>query len=51
MNYHSEYYGIMIFKNTARGYQLKYSARLNNRDKIAADTLDGIKELIKERIK
>ena len=51
MNYHSEYYGIMIFKNTAPGYQLKYSARLNNGDKIVADTLEGIKKSIKDRIR
>lgn len=45
MELHSTYYNTFIWKNTSPGYALRYTACGG----LAADTLAGIKELIRER--
>jgi hypothetical protein len=41
------YYGICIHKNSSIGHRLKYYA-YTNKGMVAANTLQGIKKLIKE---
>lgn len=41
------YRGVAIFPNTAPGYALRWSARHDGKP-LAADTLQGIKRLIRE---
>lgn len=43
------YRGVVIFKNEAPGHRLKYSAR-TAAGMVAADTLAGIRQLIREAI-
>ncbi len=43
-----EYRGVTIFRNTEPGSALRWSARSKQGDKLAADTLAGIKTLIRE---
>lgn len=43
--YHSTYKGVNIYRNTSAGYALRYTCEGG----LAADTLQGIKQLIKER--
>lgn len=40
------YYGCFINRKTGNGYQLKYTTYVNGRS-VAADTIQGIKELIR----
>ena len=47
MQYKQTYMGILIHKNVF-GYYLKYTAHIPNHGKVSADTLKGIKQLIKE---
>jgi hypothetical protein len=44
-----EYFGCIIERNTEPGYRLRWSA-LTPSGMVAADTLAGIKQLIKERL-
>ena len=41
-----KYMGVIIFRNTEPGYRLRYTA-LTSKGMLAADTLEGIKELIR----
>lgn len=41
------YFGVNIYRNTEPGYRLRWSTIAPNR---AADTLAGIKELIRENL-
>jgi len=43
------YLGVFIFKNPLPFNRLKYTARLNSGEPLAADTLAGIKQLIREK--
>lgn len=43
------YCGIIIFRKTTPGYQLPYTAR-TLKGLLAADTLKGIRELIKDAV-
>lgn len=43
---HSTYFGVDIYRNTEPGYRLRYRARTRIGG-IAADTLDGIRALIR----
>lgn len=43
------YLGVFIFKNTLPFNKLKYTARLNSGEPLAADTLAGIRQLIREK--
>jgi hypothetical protein len=43
-----EYRGVVIFRNTVPGYALRWTARSKQGSPLAADTLDGIKTLIRE---
>ncbi len=42
------YKGVIIWRNTSAGYALRYTATANNGQRLAADTLAGIKQLIRE---
>lgn len=42
------YFGVVIFRNTEPGYALRYTARTDSGMSLAADTLAGIKWLIRE---
>jgi hypothetical protein len=42
------YKGIIIWRNCVSGYALRYTARTSNGQQLAADTLAGIKKLIRE---
>ena len=44
------YFGVIIFRSTEPGYRLRYTASLGDGSPLAADTLAGIKQLIKERL-
>ena len=48
-NYYT-YFGVIIFRNTEPN-KLRWTARLDNGARLSADTLTGIKELIKELVK
>jgi len=48
MQYKQTYMGILIFKNMYRYYLIKYTAHIPNHGIVSADTLKGIKQLIKE---
>lgn len=41
------YRGVVIFRNETPGYLLRYTARRMCGDPLAADTLAGIKQLIR----
>lgn len=43
--YHSTYKGITIWRNISPGYALRWTANVNG-DRVAADTLAGIRQLI-----
>lgn len=43
MNYHSTYFNHSIYRNTEPGYRLRWTS-----GRLAADTLAGIKQLIRE---
>ena len=45
MEYHSTYFGVAIWRRTEPGYQLRWSALGG----FAADTLAGLKQLIRDR--
>jgi hypothetical protein len=45
---HSTFRGCTIWRNTQPGYQLRYTA-LTPSGHVAADTLAGIRELIRDR--
>ena len=49
MKHHTTYYGINIYRNTEPGYRLRWTT--GSSPKLAADTLAGIRELIREHIK
>jgi len=42
------YKGVTIWRNTQPGYALRYTATAPNGQRLAADTLAGIKQVIKE---
>lgn len=42
------YKGVTIWRNTQAGYHLRYTAKASNGQRLAADTLSGIKQLIRE---
>lgn len=42
------YKGVIIWRNTTPGYALRYTAQTGSGQKLAADTLAGIKQLIRE---
>ncbi len=44
-----KYLGVYIYRNSEPGYALPWTARLDSGEQLAADTLAGIKELIKEK--
>jgi hypothetical protein len=48
--HHSTYFGVFIWRKTTPGYQLPWTAVVNG-DMLAADTLAGIRELIREHTK
>ena len=43
-----EYRGVTVFRKTEPGSALRWSARSTNGDPLAADTVEGIKQLIRE---
>lgn len=43
------YYGYVIFRNTIPGYALRYTC-LGPNGRLAADTLAGMRELIREAL-
>ena len=45
------YLGVNIYRESEPGYALPWTARLDNGQQLAADTLAGIKQLIKDNIK
>lgn len=47
--FHSIYKGIAIWRNTEPGYRLRWTANVHG-DKIAADTLAGLKRLITDNL-
>jgi len=47
MKLHSTYKGCNIWRNTEPGYKLRYWAMTGN-GQVAADTLQGIREAIRE---
>jgi hypothetical protein len=42
------YKGVIIWRNCEPSYKLRYTARASNGQQLAADTLAGIKQLIRE---
>jgi hypothetical protein len=44
--FHSEFFGVTIWRNTSPGYRLRWTA-----GRFAADTLDGIRRLIRDDAK
>lgn len=46
MKLHSIYFGVTIWRKTTPGYQLRWTA-----GRLAADTLAGIRELIRAELK
>lgn len=46
--YHSEYFGCIISKKDSFGYSLKWESYVNG-SFVYADTLSGIKQMIRER--
>lgn len=44
-----KYLGVYINRKSEPGYALPWTARLDSGEQLAADTLVGIKELIKEK--
>jgi hypothetical protein len=44
-----KYYGVYIHRNTEPGYRLRYTALCFGKP-LAADTIDGMKSLIRENI-
>lgn len=49
--YHSAYFGINIYRNTEFGYKLRWTSGFTSKGRFAADTLDGIKNLIRDYVK
>jgi hypothetical protein len=45
--FHSLYRGFTIWRNTAPGFALRWTAKHDNGDKFAADTLAGLRQLIR----
>jgi len=45
-----EYMGCTMFRNTSPGYALRWTARCNDQ-RLAADTQNGLRELIRETLK
>lgn len=43
------YLGVYIYRNSEPGYALPWTARLNSGESLAADTIAGIKQMIKEK--
>lgn len=43
-----EYRGVTIFRKTTPGHALRWNARTSDGRSLAADTLAGMKELIRE---
>lgn len=48
MIHHSAYFGVNIYRRTTPGYQLRWSTVEHG---LAADTLSGIRKLIREAVK
>lgn len=46
-----KYFGINIYRNFDPGYALRYTATLDSGTRLTADTLSGIKAMIKDFIK
>lgn len=46
--FHSTFKGFTIWRNTEPGCKLRWTTKHDNGDKFAADTLEGVKQLIRE---
>lgn len=44
------YLGVSIYRKSEPGYALPWTARLDSGEQLAADTLAGIKQMIKEKM-
>lgn len=44
------YLGVSIYRKSEPGYALPWTAKLNSGESLAADTLAGIKQMIKEKM-
>lgn len=47
MTYHSTYFGHNIYRKTTFGPQLRWNSRAPNGRSLAADTLSGLKHIIR----
>ncbi len=46
--FHRQYLGRSIYRNDQPGYKLRWTATSPTGQRLAADTLEGIKQLIRE---